>query len=105
MHGKPGSWGQIARHRKQAADMGLAKSKTRDMKALSSNEVIKQRGHLHLAPARRETETAIGDRMGLSVNEVSLEEPRRWRRLWVGDRPCAGRDQDAIIVSFSMTAF
>jgi hypothetical protein len=60
MHGKPGSRGQIARHKMKAGGRhGIGKkSKTRDMK-LSSNEVIKQRGHLHLAPARRETETAI----------------------------------------------
>ena len=69
------------------------------MKALSSNEVIKE--GTCTSHGKKGNETAIGDRTGLSMNEVRAEAKARWRRLWVGDRPCAracGRDQVAIIV-------
>lgn len=74
--------------------MGFArKSKTRDVKTLSSDEVIKE-------GTRRRSEAG----WGLSLNEVraeakALEAAVGWRSSM------RARDQVAIIVSFSMTAF
>lgn len=62
------------------------KSKIGDMKALSSNEVIREGSCT--SHGKMENETAIEDRTGLSMNEVRAEAKARWRRLWVGDRPC-----------------
>jgi hypothetical protein len=89
---------RTALSQEQATGMKLMKKQNTGYEALLSSE--QQRGH------RGSGMKGPGD-MGLSVTRLGLE-PRRWRRLWVGDRPCAracGRDQVAIIVSFSMTAF
>lgn len=85
--------------------MGVCrKSKIGDMKALSSNEVIKE--GTCTSHGKKGNETPIGDRTGLSMNEARAEAKARWRRLWVGDRPCVvginGRCDYCL--SFSMTA-